>query len=102
MDLNEDKRIAFKRIADILKVNKRAFDAAVKMNDNAYCLILGSCPAEAVAMVAERVCGNLLNCTAGLNIAFNFSIGTNTYSSGDFDPVLFVTSALQNAVPFPG
>ncbi len=102
MDLNEDKRVAFKRIADILKVNKRAFDAAVKMNDNAYCLILGSCPAEAVVMVAERVCGNLLNCTAGLNIVFNFSIGTNTYSSGDFDPAFFVTSALQNTVPFPG
>ncbi len=100
VDLNEDKRIAFKRIAETLKVNKRAFDAAIKMNDNAYCLILGSCPAESVVMVAKRVCGKLLDCTAGLNISFNFSIGTNTYNGGDFEPVFFVDSARQNAVPF--
>ncbi len=98
---NEDKRIAFKRIADILKLNKRAFDAAVKMNDNSYCLILGSCPAKDVLMVAERVCDKLLNCTAGLNITFNFSIGTNTYNCGDFDLTLFLKSARENAAPFP-
>ena len=101
-DLDEANRIALKRITDVLKTNKRAFDAAVKMHDNAYCVILGSCPAESVEMVAKRICGNLRDCTADLKADFRFSFGTNTYSSGDFDSVLFVKTARENRVPFSG
>ncbi len=97
----EEKAPVHRAIAEIIRANKRAYDAAHKMNGDAYCLILVDTSREPAKVAAHRISLRIVERLPNLSGArVSLLMGLNTYVSGPLVPRDFIRKASEGLMPF--